>query len=181
MVEISLIPKKQELSDVKIQNTLYYAPSVVVIVVFFAIYLVFLFQKNSLEKSVNQSRIEFSQNDMVIKQAFGVNSYELADRINSLSQVLSGRLHWSYFLGRSDKVFNPDVTIKSTKFDMGDFKITVSGSTSSYDGLQKQLDALKNNKDFVQSFSLVESSFSDNSISFVIEIVFKRDILTGKS
>lgn len=180
MVEISLIPKKQESSNIQIKNTLYYAPGVVVATVLVVVYVVFLFQKISLEKSIDQSQAKFSQNDAIVKQSFGVNSYGLADRINNLSQILSSRLYWSNFLGRSDKIFNSDVTVKSTRFDMENFKIVVSGTTPTYDSLQKQLNSLKDNKDFVQSFSLAESHFSDNSISFTIEVDFKKDILSKK-
>lgn len=175
-MEISLIPKQQE-SKLKLKSIFNYFPVAAVAIILVVLYGVLLLQKKSLDKNIIQARSEFNQNESIIKKEFGVGSYALADKINNLSQVLSSRLYWSNFIGRTPKIFNSDVTIKGYTLDLKNFKISVSGSTPTYSSLQKQLDDLKNNKEFVQDSSLAESSFSENSIVFKINITFKRDIL----
>lgn len=182
MVEISIISKKQQekmyLSGTK-SDLWNYSPIIMVAIVAAAVYFILLVQKAILKKDIEQSQTRFSQNEAIVKQSFGVSSYELSDRLSNLSQVLSSRLYWSNFLGRPNKIFNSDIIISSSKLNVKDFKVSFSGLAPSYDSLEKQLEDLKNNKDFVQDFSLLESSFSNNSIIFKIDVTFIRNILKG--
>lgn len=180
--DISIISKKQNMAsstshESSIVNYWPIAATVIAVAVVYGL----LFRENIIiKKEISGNRETFSQNEAVIKQTFGVSSYELADKINGLSQILSSRLYWSNFLGRDNgKLFNPDVIIKDSKLDMKAMKISFTGTVSGYEGLQRQLDDLKKNKDFVRDFSLVSSSFVDNSVNFKIDVTFKQDILKG--
>lgn len=182
MAEISIIPNKQQKNTSlpgvtsAIRNYLLIIAAAVAVII---VYFILTIQKTTLVKQINQSQAQFSQNEAIIRQTLDVSSYELSAQLSNLSQILSSRLYWSNFLGRSDKIFNSDITIKSFKLDIKNFKVGFTGSAPSYDSLGKQLEDLRNNKDLVQEFSLAESSFADNSIMFKIDITFAKDILKG--
>lgn len=182
-MDISIIPKKIEVrrSVLAKNKFISYLLIIIAVIAMVGIYSFLLYQKMSLKKTIEESKVRFSQNESSINQELGSSSYVLADKLNNLSTILSNRLYWSNFFGKLDKIFNPEAVIKSSQLDAKNLKVTVSGSMPSYDTLQKQLDDLGKNTNFIQDFSLIESSFSENTINFRIDINFKKDVLKRSS
>lgn len=180
MANISIIPKIQTRASLSTaKSVLKYSPILAAIALLVVIYVVFLIQNVTLKKKILETESQFAQNEARVKKEIGMNSYALGESLDRLGQILASRLYWSQFLGKEEKVFSSDVNIKSSQFDMKDFKINVTGSVPSYERLEKLLSELKESKDLVATFTLIDSSFTENNVSFTMEVVFEKELLEG--
>lgn len=180
MTNISIIPKTQTHASLSAaKSILKYSPILATTMLLVIIYVVFLVQNIALKKKISETESQFAQNEARVKKEIGMNSYALGESLDRLAQILTARLYWSQFLGKQEHVFSPDVSIRSSQFDMKDFKMNVTGSVPSYERLEKLLSELKENKDLVATFTLLDSSFTESNISFTMEVVFKKDLLKG--
>lgn len=180
MKDISIIPKLQTTAPLpSAKFILNYSAILFTIALVIVIYVAFLVQNISLKKEIFEFESQFAQNEALIKREIGMDSYALGSRLESLTRILAGRLYWSGFLGKEERVFGPEISVKGSDFDMKDFKIIATGTVPSYESLEKLLGDLRNNKDLVSSFSLLESSFIEGSVSFKMEVIFKKELLRG--
>lgn len=179
MVEITLTSKLSKQSYFTLSNILKYAPVIGVFIVCVALYGMLTLNKRSLDQKISETNQVFSRNEAIIKKDLGSDSYRLAGKTESLAQVLSQRLYWSNMVGKFDNIFNADTKVTETIFDMEKFKITVTATAPNYGAIEKQISDLRKKKDIIQSVSLDSPSFSDNNISFRLEITLKNDILKG--
>lgn len=177
MVEIYLAPKSSKQEIQKIDRFLRSAPVATTVVILLVVFLILLLNKRSLREEIKQDQIIFAQNENIIKNELGMDSYELANKASNLTQILSGRLYWSNILGKFDNLLNPEIKVKNTVFSADEFKINVSASALNYEMVEKQINDLKNNTNFVRSVTLNEPSFAENSISFSLEIVLNKNLL----